>query len=291
MKRLLCFLAAIFLFTGLAGCQTESNIQIVATTAPVYEFTSRICSGSNLRIGQIVTENVSCLHDYTLQTSQMRMVESAQVLILSGAGLEGFLTDALSGVDSVIDTSQSIELICSETDHSHDSHDHHHDHDPHIWLSPANAGQMARNICAGLEKKYPQYAELFSSNLESLLAELAALEEYGKKELGSLSVRRLITFHDGFSYLADAFDLEILHAIEEESGSEASAAELIDMCHIVDLNNLPAIFTERNGSTSAAQIISAETNTPIYQLDMAMSEGGYFDAMYYNINTLKEALG
>ena len=44
-----------------------------------------------------------------------------------------------------------------------------------------------------------------------------------KTSLESLSCRELITFHDGFSYFADAFDLTILRAMEEEAGSEASA--------------------------------------------------------------------
>ena len=47
---------------------------------------------------------------------------------------------------------------------------------------------------------------------------------------------------------------------------------------------------EKNGSVSAANIISAETNTAIYSLDMAMSGTSYFDAMYHNIDTLQEAL-
>ena len=90
--------------------------------------------------------------------------------------------------------------------------------------------------------------------------------------------------------MADAFGLTILHAIEEESGSEASAAELIEIAQLVNDNNMHCIFTERNGSTSAAQIISRETDATIYELDMAMSEHDYFSAMYHNIDTLREAL-
>lgn len=292
MKRLIYVITAAFLCVFLSACQTRSNVQVAATTAPVYEFASRICSGTNISVGRIITEHVSCLHDYTLQTSQMRLIENAQIIIISGAGLEDFLSDALSASNTVIDSSESIELLCSESTHhhGHDTHEH-HEHDPHIWLSPANARQMANNICAGLEKAYPQYAERFRTNLQSLLNELSDLEEYGKKQLDSLPNKNLITFHDGFAYLADAFELNILHAIEEESGSEASAAELIEICQMVDLHALPAIFTEQNGSASAAEIISSETGVGIYQLDMAMSGEGYCKAMYHNIDTLKEALG
>lgn len=291
MKRLLYAIAAVCLCITLSACQNEPNIQVATTTSTVYEFTARICDGTDICVGQIITENVSCLHDYTLQTSQMRMLEKAQILVISGAGLEDFLFDVVPNSNTVIDASESIELVCAESSHSHshDSQDH-NEHDPHIWLSPANAKQMATNICIGLEKAYPQHTERFHRNLELLLEDLSALEEYGSQQLKSLSNRKLITFHDGFAYLAKAFDLEILKAIEEESGSEASAAELIEICQLIYDHDLPAIFTELNGSVSASEIISSETDTSVYQLDMAMSGNGYLNAMYHNIDTLKEAL-
>ena len=78
--------------------------------------------------------------------------------------------------------------------------------------------------------------------------------------------------------------------MEEESGREASAAELIELIEEVEHHALPAIFTEANGSVSAAGIIARETHIESYQLDMVMSGDSYFDAMYHNIDTLKEAL-
>ncbi len=53
---------------------------------------------------------------------------------------------------------------------------------------------------------------------------------------------------------------------------------------------LPAIFTERSGSSSAAGVIAAETGANIFTLDMAMAGDSWFAAMYQNIDTLKEAL-
>ena len=150
---------------------------------------------------------------------------------------------------------------------------------------------MAKNICEGLKNAYPEKSELFDANLTVLLSELDALETYGKEALSNLTTRKLITFHDGFSYFADAFDLTILKAIEEESGSEASAAELKELITLVNHHALPAVFTERNGSVSAAGVLAAETGAKIHLLDMAMSDGDYFAAMYHNIDTIKEALG
>lgn len=291
MKKLLA-LVTLFavLFSACAARETPSDI--AATTLPVYEFTSRIVSGTGLSVTRLVTQSVSCLHDYSLDVRQVKAVEAADVIILSGAGLESFMDDLLDG-RTTIDASVGIDRLEATTVHEHEhehGHDHDHEEDPHIWLSPAAAKVMVQNICDGLIHLYPAFSETFQTNLSALLAELDALEAYGKQALNELSCRDLITFHDGFGYFADAFDLRILEAVEEESGSEASAQELIHLIEIVREHELPAIFTECNGSDSAAQVISRETGATVFTLDMAMAGDSYFDAMYHNIDTVKEAL-
>ena len=296
MKKVFLLFSLLALLLG--GCASSpAPAQIAATTLPVWEFTSALCQDTPLSVARLVTEEVSCLHDYSLNVRQVKAAEAAEVIVLSGAGLEEFLDDILLNAQT-IDASAGIVLIePAEHNHhhddaqdSHDHHDHHHEHDPHIWLSPVNAMAMARNICQGLREAYPQYADTFSDNLTGLLEKLEALRAYGEDALSQLSCRELITFHDGFSYLAQAHDLTILDAIEEESGSEASAKELIHMIEEVEHHHLPAIFTEKSGSASAAQIISRETGARVCTLDMAMAGDSYFDAMYHNIDTLKEAL-
>lgn len=287
-KRLLLIILCLFL----TGCSTAAEqADIAATTLPVWEFTSRLCEGTGLTVTRLVTESVSCLHDYSLNVRQVRAAEAADVIVINGAGLEAFMDDILHE-RATIDASSGIEIMeCSHHhDHDHGHEGHHHEEDSHIWLSPENAKVMAENICTGLSHKYPNYADVFAENLKILIDDLDALQTYGQRALEELSCRELITFHDGFGYLAESFGLHILEAVEEESGSEASAAELKHMIGIVREYRLPAIFTEINGSVSAAEIIAAETGATVFSLDMAMSGDSWFEAMQYNIDTLKEAL-
>ena len=286
MRKFAFLLSFIIICTALlTGCSSESPAQIAATTLPVYEFTTNLCKGTEITVTRLVTEEVSCLHDYTLQTGQMRAIEAAELIVISGGGLEDFLEDAI-GNKAVIDASSGMEL---HSGHQHEGHSH--ENDPHIWLSPEEAKHMVQNIAHQLSEQYPQYTDIFHQNEAALLEKLDALHSYASEQLKELSCRELITFHDGFTYLAESYDLTILKAVEEESGSEASAQELIQLIQLVQDHQLPAIFTEKSGSVSAAGIISRETQVQIYTLDMAMSGDSYFDAMYHNIDTLKEALG
>lgn len=280
----------------LCGCAPKADYApIAATTLPVWDFTSRLCQGTPLAVTRLVTEQVSCLHDYSLNVRQVKAAEAAQVVVISGAGLEDFLDDLLLDVPT-IDASQGISLLHSdeaheEEEHHHEEDGHHHEEDPHIWLSPENAQVMAQNICEGLSRQYPDYEDTFRANLDELLSQLEALQSYGEEQLSSLQCRELIPFHDGFSYFAQAFHLTILESVEEESGSEASAKDLIHLTELVRKHNLPAIFTEVSGSDSAARVIARETGCKVYALDMAMSGSSYFEAMYHNIDTIREALG
>ena len=272
-----------------AGCGgSAETYDIAATTLPVYQFTSMLCEGTGLTVTRLVTESVSCLHDYSLNVRQVKAVESATLVVINGAGLEEFMEDILTEKQTV-DASRDIPLLSGC--HDQGEHDgHHHEADSHIWLSPANAMVMANNIMEGLTEAYPQHAETFQWNCIRLLTQLMQLIEYGKETLAELKNRELVTFHDGFAYFAQAFDFTILASVEEEAGAETSAHQLIELIELVKNHNIQAVFTESNGSDASAKVIAAETGANSYTLDMAMAGDDYFAAMYHNIDTIKEAL-
>ena len=98
------------------------------------------------------------------------------------------------------------------------------------------------------------------------------------------------TFHDGFSYFARAFGLTIAAAMEIEEGSEPSAREIETIIHLVEDRQIPAVFCEENGETLTAQTVANETGAALYALTMGEGEMGCTDAIYKNIDTIREAL-
>lgn len=288
MKRVIAYVLVLLMLVCTGCSATRPAAKVAATTLPVYEFTAFLCQGTDITVTRLVNENVSCLHDYSLSIRQVKAAEGAEVIVTSGAGLEDFMADILADAD-VIDSSTGVSLLCGE--HDHEAGEHTHENDPHIWLSPENAKVMVSNIARELTARYPGYSEKIGENLTQLLAKLDELQAYGEAQLAGLSCKKLITFHDGFAYFAQSFGLTVLKAVEEESGSEASAGDLIELTNLVREHSLPAVFTETNGSDSAARIVAAETGVKIYTLDMAMAGESYFASMYHNIDTIKEALG
>ena len=300
MKRLLPLLLCLGLLT--AGCTSpapaeDDALHILATTYPVYLFTTAVTEGVNgVEVDRLITGEVSCLHDYTLTVMDMKAIEKADIIILNGVELEEFMEDALARSDAVvIDCSEGIALLENEGHeehvHDHAGHDHGH-YDPHIWMDPANAARMVENIAAGLSALDGANRAVYAEQANATTALLGdSLQEFETPALPYL-----ITVHDGFQYFVNAFSLELLEAIEEEEGSEASAAEIREITALVSEYSLPAIFTEKNGSNATANAISRETGCKVYTLDMLMSGEGsgiqpYVDSMRANLDTISLALG
>ena len=277
MKKLFSvfLLIAVMLLIGCTSTQTN-GADIAATTAPVAQMVQKITDGTSLSTELLVSEPVSCLHDYTLSVHQMQVLETADVVVISGLGTEEFMVDALQSASAVIDASSGIETLGN---------------DPHIWLDPARAAQMTQTIAAELSNLYPQFASVFAENADAYCAEFDALQTYGEEMLGDLSCRSLVTFHDGFAYFADAFGLKIAASMEVEAGSEPSAGELMEIIELVHTERVPAIFTEENGTADAANLVAGETGAAVYALDLAMGQANHLSAIRHNIDTVKEALG
>lgn len=267
----------------LSGCAAREaeRWDVLATTGPVWSMTGALLEGTGLSCGRVITESVSCLHDYTLTVAQMEKIGRADVVVLNGLGLEDFMADALQTAKQTITASTGVETLPGEDGD-----------DPHIWLDPANAIRMCRNIADGLSAVYPDKQAQITQNLQSVTAEYQAAQAYGDETLRALSCRELVTFHDGFSYFARAFGLTIAAAMEIEEGSEPSAREIETIIHLVEDRQIPAVFCEENGETLTAQTVANETGAALYALTMGMGEGemGCTDAIYKNIDTIREAL-
>lgn len=280
-------------------------LQILATTYPVYLFTTAVTSGAEgVEVSLLVNAQTACLHDYTLTTTDMKAIEGADVIVMNGVGLEDFMSDALEqSKASVIDCSTGVALLPALDHEEHDPEDMDEDeYDPHIWMDPDRAAQMVENIGKGLSALDEAQAQVYQKNTFDSAFLLRNRKSTLRDGIASrqpdmqLPHRELITFHDGFQYFADAFDLTILKAIEEDEGSEASAQEIREIVSLIGEHDLPAIFTEVNGSQATAQAIARETGVEVCPLSMIMSGtdnslSAYTDAMRENVKTILNALG
>ena len=297
MKRIaILLLLAALLVSLLAACgqpapppEDDAAITVAAATYPIALLADAVAEGAdNITVTAVVNQEISCVHDYTLTTRDMQTVEAADILLLNGAGLDVFLDDVLAAYPgTVVDCSAGIPLLTMEDGEP----------DPHIWMDPARAGQMAQNIAKALAEADPDHAELYRKNATDVMAQLYALrDELYDRVSGSGAdgyCHQLITFHDGFAYFADSFDLILLCSIEEEPGSEASAQDIAEIIDLIRTEQVPLIFIETNSSHATADAIARETGAAVRELTLIMNGdinaglSSYEDAMRANIEALR----
>ncbi len=270
----------------------SGELVIATATYPVYLFAQDVTRGvEGVTVHNIISETLSCLHDYSLTVNDMTVIEGANIIVRSGAGLDTYLDSAISGTDKqIIDCSEGIDLLTNSEGEP----------DPHIWLDPNRAAQMVMNLANAMAKIDPDHADAYLQNGEHTAQNYRDMAVTFRQRLEGLSCRDLITFHDGFAYFADAFDLTILKSIEEEPGSEASAKDISEVVSLVREHQIPAIFAELNGSSATADAIAREFDPPIkvsilttmmsYDKLAEGSDDIYLAMMEYNVNHVLEAL-
>ena len=287
------------LFSGCAA-QTDGQKVIVTSFYPMYILTQNVAAGiDGVTVQNMAEQNVGCLHDYQLQTRDMVTLEGADALVINGGGMEQFMDKVMTLREDlpVIDASEGIEMLPSVSEHDHDDHDD-HDHEgevmnAHVWLDPSLAMVQVRNIAEGLANADPDHADAYRSNAEAYILKLEQLRAEMAEQLAPYAGREIITFHEAFTYFAEAFGLHVAGVIATEPGEEPSTRDIADTCDLVNTLGIQTLFVEPQYPQKAAQTIARETGASIYTLDPCVSGDGsmesYENIMRENARVLTEA--
>ncbi len=307
MKRLLSLFLCFSLLFGAAGCaqapKEQTRVRLVASFYPIYIMALNLTDGiDDVSLDCMASQETGCLHDFQLQSEDMKNLESADAILINGAGMESFLDKIFSELPAlrVIDSSAGITLLEDEGhDHAGESHDHGEEHDhgevnAHLWVSISNCITQVHNLADGLVSLDPQNAARYRENERIYAEKLSALRDNMHAALADPSPRDIITFHEAFPYFAAEFDLHIVSVINREPGSEPNARELADTIRLVRDSGVRALFAEPQYPETAADIVADETDARVYTLDPCVSgemdKDAYLRAMEQNLQTLLEAL-
>lgn len=282
--------AALFYLLAASGCAPrqaeEPRFRVVTSFYPMYIMALNITDGiEGVQVDNMAGQQAGCLHDYQLQSKDMKNLEKADVFVINGAGMESFLekvTDQLPDL-AVVNAGEGIPLLEEDGEEN-----------PHLWVSITNCIQQVKNISEGLAQADDQNAERYRENAQDYVAKLTLLRAKMHSELDDLTNRDIITFHEAFPYFAQEFDLDIVRVVNREPDSQPNAKELAETIRMIKESGVKAVFAEPQYPQSAADIVAAESGAKVYVLDPAVTgednRDAYLDAMEQNLEVLKEAL-
>lgn len=296
MKKLLSILLAAALMAVPAASLAET---IVTSFYPIYLLTLNLVKDlDGVEVRNLAAPGTGCLHDYQLQTGDMKTLATADAFLINGAGMESYLAHVMEAFPNmpVVDASEGIELLTEEDAPALGEGEA--EANAHVWLDAANAQKMASNLAAGLMAACPDKAEAIAANLESYTSRLKALDEELRAGLAGLPRKEVITFHEAFPYFAKAYGLHVAAVVNREPGDALSPAQLAKLVALVRELGVPPLFVEPQYEDMAAQTLARETGAEVFMLDPVVTGPDadvpltyYEDVMRENMRVLQEALG
>ena len=276
MKRLIALLLCLTLF--LSGCssqpqnEAEKELTIYASFYPVYALAAAIVSDiPGMRLHQLVQPQDGCLRNYTLSDWDLYTASNADALILAGSGLESF-ADTVSSLGengpAVARVLGSLVLRTEEWGSAHFS-----GVNPWLFLSVEGARQISEAIAANMLELDPACENLYLANLHAADERLSALKtEMADILAGANLTAPVAVLHEGLFYLADEWSLNVVTAIERESGDTLSEEALETL------------------SQSGARVVLIEKQSP-EALVKRLEADGYRVALIDTLSTGNETMG
>ncbi|HWO96983.1 MAG TPA: zinc ABC transporter substrate-binding protein [Bacillus sp. (in: firmicutes)] len=333
MKIKAGLLALSLAFTSfLAACGSESTsgndnsevkddaLQIYTTIYPLQDFAAKI-GGEHVNVESILPPGVDA-HTFEPTPKTMVNLAKADAFIYSGAGVEGFVEaakDTLKSEDvKLVEAAHGIELAHHDehgTEETHDehateeNHDEHateenhdeHDHgdvDPHIWLDPVLAIELAENIKTELTELKPEAKEDFEKNFETLKSDLETLDKEFAQVIESAPKKEILVAHAAYGYWEERYGIHQLSVSGLSPTNEPSQKELQDLVSTAKEHDIKYVIFEQNAAPKIAELVKSEIGADSLALhnleavteDDIQNKEDYFSIMKKNLETLKTAL-
>ena len=295
-KYLLLLLLLIFIPVHALG-QTV----IVTSFYPIWLFTLNLTEGlPDIAVRNLAAPDTGCLHDYQLQTADMKALAEADAFLVNGAGMESFLpliADAFPQLPVVV-ASDGIPLLKeAEVLEIGEAEEKEEEVNAHLWLDAGRAVLMCERLAEGLKQVLPDQADAVQANLDRYTERLLALDSTLRAGLADLPHHDIITFHEAFPYFAEAYGLRVAAVVNREPGEPLTPVQLAGIVDAIRAMGRIPLFVEPQYEDLSARTISRETGAPVFMLDPVVTGPEsdvpldyYETVMLSNMKTLQEAL-
>ncbi|MFC3494709.1 anchored repeat ABC transporter, substrate-binding protein [Glycomyces rhizosphaerae] len=170
--------------------------------------------------------------------------------------------------------------------------------DPHLWQDVANAKAYVQVIADSLIQVDPEGRETYEANRDAYLAELDALDTEVAEAISTIpeANRQLITTHDAFGYLADAYGMQVAGFVVPNPAAEPSAKQVEQLTETIADLQVQAVFVEPNlhARASVLRQVAEDQGVQVCALHgdaLPHDTPTYIDMMRQNASELSRCLG
>jgi zinc/manganese transport system substrate-binding protein len=248
-------LLVVAIIIGASPLHAEGRLNVVASFSIVADFVKNI-GGDRVNVTSLVGPNGDA-HVYAPAPQDAKSIADAQLVVINGLGLEGWLPRLLQSAGSkaaVVIASKGVTplKLGSEVD-------------PHAWQSVENAKIYVQNIRDGLVQAEAASADYFWRNADRYLADLDALDREVHSEIQKIppEQRKVISTHDAFGYFAKAYCIAFIAPLGVSTEVEPSARDVAAIIAQVKKDKIPAVFLENITDARLMRRIAEETGAKV----------------------------
>lgn len=296
MSRLFALFVAFTVNLFVIGA-AQAEVQVLTSIKPLQLIAAAVQDG--VAVPEVLLPPGASPHNYALRPSDVRKVQSVDLLYWIGPDMEGFLPRVLKGRTLPSVALQDIPGLklrrFAEDSHSHaeDANEHDHDHRPgsldaHLWLSPVNARVIAARMAADLSAADPANAARYQSNLNAFEGRLDALDARLKQRLAGIAGKPYFVFHEAFDYFEDDYGLKHTGVFSVAAEVQPGAQHVAAMRTRLQEVGKTCVFSEPPLRPRLAETLIAGLPVKLAELDAL---GGYTPATAQGYEQVLEKLG
>ena len=259
-------------------------------------------AGDRIKVTGIIGEGVDP-HLYKPTARDTQRLQNADIIFYNGLHLEVRITGAV--LDKMKDKSKAIAVtdgidrtLLRATPEFTGGYDPHVWHDVTLWI------KATETVRDKLIKEDPKNVKYYHTNANKYLTKLQNLH----KDLLSLASqipperKVLITTHDAFGYLGNAYGFEVRGLIGLNTENEVGIADVTDLASFIINRGISTMFVETSAAPHGIKAVQAAVQAKGYKVKIGgslyadamgtprTSEGTYIGMMRYNFDIIANSL-
>jgi manganese/zinc/iron transport system substrate-binding protein len=287
-----------------AASTTDSRLYVVATTAMVADVIERI-GGEHVRVEVLMGPGTDP-HLYKPTPSDMRALQSAQLVVYSGLKLEGKMSESLENLAKskpvlcYTDAMPRERLLAASGELSKSGSQF----DPHVWFDVDLWSTGIEAVRDELQKRDPANAQRFAATAAAYKSILADLNNSVRERIAKIpaETRILVTAHDAFGYFGRAYGIEVAGIQGLSTESEASLSDINRIVDELVARKVPAVFIETSISPKNIEALVQGAKSKGHNVRIGGSlfsdamgkagtpEGTYVGMVRHNVTQIVEGL-
>ncbi|WP_278412114.1 metal ABC transporter substrate-binding protein [Stutzerimonas kunmingensis] len=272
--------------------QAAEKLQVVTSFSILADLTREV-GGEHIELTNLVDADADA-HVYEPSPDDAKALLRADLIVANGLGFEPWLERLLASSEPKgkrIDASAGVVPLMLDEDGEAVP-------DPHAWQSLTNAEIYVRNIAKALGELDPANLNVYIERRDAYLTRLHALLKKADAQIAGLptSQRKVVTSHDAFGYLGQAWQLKFIAPQGLSTHDEPSAAEVAALIRQIRNEGVRAVFVENIRDPRLIRQIADEAGAKVggtLYSDALASEGPastYLGMFEHNLDTLMAAL-